>query len=146
MEHRPSTGEPVENENNTDPCEGLREVILEEAPGAWGLKGDEGQQEGRQKPLPCEDLVGEKRECGRIQRSKRQGRCLGPDATGHLGSILRTAGGFRRIWSMGLPEAREGAQGHLEKKKKIIMNEKVPRVQIFFKTYLESKFAVMFLN
>lgn len=140
MEHMPSTGEPVENEKNTDPREGLREEILEEAPGAWGLKEDEGQQEDRQKPLPCEDLVGEKRR----QKSKRQGRCLGPDATGHLVFILRTAGGYGRILSTGLPEAREGAQGY--PKKKIIMNEKGLRVQIFFKTYLESKFEVIVLN
>lgn len=140
MEHMPSTGEPVENEKNTDPSEGLSEEILEEAPGAWGLKGDEGQQEDRQKPLPCEDLVGEKKR----QKSKRQGRCLGLDATGHLVFILRTAGGYRRILSTGLPEAREGAQGH--PKKKIIMNEKGLSVQIFFKTYLESKFEVIILN
>lgn len=77
MEHMPSTGEPVENEKNTDSSEGLREESPEEAPGAWGLKRDEGQQEDRQEPVPCEDLVGEERDCGRRQKSKRQGWCLG---------------------------------------------------------------------
>lgn len=77
MEHMPSTREPVENEKNTDPSKGLREETPEEAPGAWGLKGDEGQQEDRQEPLPCEDLVGEVRDYVRRQKSKRQVWCLG---------------------------------------------------------------------
>ena len=42
--------------------------------------------------------------------------------------------------------ARSKGRGSRTPEKKIIMNEKVLRVQIFFKTYLESKFEAMFLN
>lgn len=74
----PSTGEPVENEKNTDSLvrgSGKRALKKHLEPGGW--RGMRGQQEDRQEPVPCEDLVGEERDCGRRQKSKRQGWCLG---------------------------------------------------------------------
>lgn len=115
-----------------------QEESPEEAPGAWGLKEDEGQQEDRQEPVPCEDLVGEEGTVAGRQKSKRQGVVPGPDAAGHLVFILRTAGGYR---SFEHRAARSKGRG--SRTPDVIMNEKVTE-SVFSKPILNLSLGNVF--